>query len=443
MNDSVLRLLKKIVYTISLTLIAHTQIFSQVIDSTLLLPDKDMQWWKDAKFGLFIHYGVYAVHGRGEWAMFSEYMNISEYEKLKDKFNYNQDTPKRWVEIAQKAGCEYMVVTTRHHDGFSLFDTKFGDYDAVNSAAGRDIIKDYADAAHRAGMKMGFYYSPLDWRYPGFFFPDMYRASAEEMKKQTYTQVKELLTNYGKVDILWYDGGEDSWLGLGGIVWEGGQWKSRRPDKPYTGSFSWEPVKLNTMVRELQPQVVISERSGWMGDFVTRENSFGKKPNRPWEFCTNLGGSAWGWTPQAKHQVLSADSATQLLVKVVCMGGNLLLNVGPMANGEIEEIQAQRLEEIGIFLKKNGESIYGTKGGVYDDTWGGTTLTEKAIYVHILKAPADGKISIPATNRKIASAVILNTKEKIKFKQTDSGIELLALPATKKVADTIIKLSLK
>lgn len=443
MNNSKFKPLKKFCYAISLALLVHTQIFSQVIDSTLLLPDKDMQWWKDAKFGLFIHYGLYAVHGKGEWTMFNEYMDINEYAKLKDKFNYNQDAPKRWVEVAQKAGCNYMVVTARHHDGFSLFDTKFGDYDAVNSAAGRDIMKDYADAAHRAGMKMGFYYSPLDWRYPGFFFPDMYRASAEEMKKQTYTQVKELLTGYGKVDILWYDGGEDFWLGHGGIVWEGGQWKTRQFDKPYTGKFSWEPVKLNTMVRELQPQAVISERSGWMGDFVTRENAFGKKPNRPWEFCTNLGGSAWGWTPQAKYKVLSADSAIQLLVKVVCMGGNLLLNVGPMADGKIEDIQVQRLEEIGTFLKKNGESIYSTKGGVYDEAWGGTTLSEKAVYVHILKIPAGGKISIPAPGKKITSAVILHTNEKIRFKQTADSIELLELPATKKGADTIIKLSIK
>lgn len=443
MNVFKLTFLKKISCTILLALLVHTQLFSQVIDSTLLLPDKDMQWWKDAKFGLFIHYGLYAVHGRGEWALFSDYMNVDEYAKLKDKFNYKQDAPKRWVEIAQKAGCQYMVVTARHHDGFSLFDTKFGDFDAVNSAAGRDIMKDYADAAHSKGMKMGFYYSPLDWRYPGFFFPDMYRASAEEMKKQTYTQVKELLTDYGKVDILWYDGGEDSWLGLGGIIWEGGQWKSRPRNKPYTGNFSWEPLKLNTMVRSLQPNVVISERSGWMGDFVTRENSFGQKPNRPWEFCTNVGGGAWGWTPQAKHQALAGDSLIQLLAKVVCMNGNLLLNVGPMPDGSVEEIQVQRLEEIGNFLKKFGQSIYGTRGGMYDEKWGGTTISDKAVYAHVLKVPTDGKISIPPVHKKIASAVVLNTNEKIRFKQTATGIEITGLPANTKLADTIVKLGFK
>ncbi len=434
---------EKLLFTILLLLIVNVKTFSQVIDSTLLLADKDLQWWKDAKFGLFIHYGLYAVHGRGEWAMFSEYMDVDQYAKLRDKFNCKPDAPKRWVEVAQKAGCNYMVVTSRHHDGFSLFDTRFNDYDAVNSATGRDIMKDYADAAHKAGMKMGFYYSPLDWRYPGFFFPDMYRASAEEMKKQTYTQVEELLTNYSKVDILWYDGGEDNWLGHGGIVWSGGQWKSRGFDKPYKGSFSWEPVKLNTMVRKLQPTVVISERSGWMGDFSTRENSFGQKPNRPWEFCTNLSGGAWGWTPQAKHQILSRDSVIQLLAKVVCMNGNLLLNVGPMADGEIEEVQIQRLSEMGDFLRKYGESIYGTTGGVYDEAWGGTTYTEKAVYVHVLKTPVDGKLTIPAIDRKIVSAVILNNNIKTKFEQTAGGIKLTGLPVKEKFADTIVKLNFK
>lgn len=141
------------------------------------------------------------------------------------------------------AGCKYMVVTARHHDGFCLFDTRFGNYDARHSATKRDHIAEYVEATHRAGMKTGIYYSPLDWRYVGFFFPDLYRTNAEEMKKQTHTQVRELLTNYGKIDILWYDGGEDNWLGFGGLMWNG-SWHSRGFEKPYTGKFSWEPIKL-------------------------------------------------------------------------------------------------------------------------------------------------------------------------------------------------------
>jgi alpha-L-fucosidase len=181
----------------------------EVIDSTLLLSNQDMQWWRNAKFGMFIHFGLYAIPGKGEWAMFSEPIDAVEYAKLKDQFTCEKFSGKDWVEAAQNAGCKYMVVTARHHDGFSIFDTKFGDYSSVHSAAKKDLIAEYAKAAHEANMKMGIYYSPLDWRYPGFFFPDMYRTNAEEMKKQTYTQIRELLTNYGKVDILWYDGGED------------------------------------------------------------------------------------------------------------------------------------------------------------------------------------------------------------------------------------------
>jgi len=178
---------------------SHSQ---YVADSTLLLSRNDMQWWRDAKFGMFIHFGLYSILGRGEWVMFNDRIDKDEYAKLKDRFTCENFNAKQWVDIAKEAGCKYMVVTARHHDGFCLFDTHFGDFDAVNSAAKRDLIAEYIEAAHKADMKTGIYYSPLDWRYPGFFFPDMYRSSAEEMKRQTYTQVRELLTQYGKIDIL-------------------------------------------------------------------------------------------------------------------------------------------------------------------------------------------------------------------------------------------------
>ena len=211
-----------------------------------------------------------------------------------------------------------MVVTARHHDGFCLFDTHFGNYDAVQSAAHRDLIAEYVEAAHKAGMRTGIYYSPLDWRYPGYFLPDLYRTNAEEMKKQTYAQVRELLTQYGKVDILWYDGGEDNWLGFGGLMWNyaKGGWYTRGFEKPYTGKFSWEPIKLNRMVRELQPKIVISQRSGWMGDFDTQEMTFKGQSkdykDRPYEVCTLLGGDAWGWTPKSATQIMSLDSCIHL-----------------------------------------------------------------------------------------------------------------------------------
>ncbi len=415
-------------------------------DSTLLLSKKDMQWWRNAKFGLFIHFGLYSILGKGEWVMWQEQMDTADYAPLRDKFTCEKFDAKQWITIAKEAGCKYMVVTARHHDGFCLFSTKFGSYDAVHSAAKRDLIAEYVEAAHQADMKTGIYYSPLDWRYPGFFFPDLYRTNAEEMKKQTYTQVRELLSNYGRVDILWYDGGEDNWLGFGGLQWNG-SWYTRGFEKPYTGKFSWEPIKLNTMVRELQPKIVISQRSGWIGDFDTQERGFRGKPNdkedRPYELCTLLGGDAWGWTPKSATQVMSLDSVIQLLVKVVCQDGNLLLNVGPMPDGSIARAEVQRLKEIGIFLSKYGESIYNTRGGIYNDQWGGTTVSEKAIYVHILKAPADEAITLPPVSQKVTSARYMRNNNEVAFTQSNNGISLTNIADKQNDLDLIIRLDLE
>ena len=437
---------KKILTIVLLSIIFGRGVQCQeVIDSTLLLSNQDMQWWRNAKFGLFIHFGLYAIPGKGEWAMFSEPIDAVEYAKLKDQFTCEKFSGKDWVEAAQNAGCQYMVVTARHHDGFSIFDTKFGDYSSIHSAAKKDLIAEYAKAAHEANMKMGIYYSPLDWRYPGFFFPDMYRTNAEEMKKQTYTQIRELLTNYGKVDILWYDGGEDHWIGFGGLLWDPGKgWHTRSRETPYKGGFSWEPIKLNTMVRQLQPKVVINARSGWMGDFQSQEvNLKGKINDRPWELCTTLGGPAWGWTPFAVNQMMSRDSCIRLLVTVVCQDGNLLLNVGPKPDGSIEPAQVQRLKEIGDFLSKYGESIYNTRGGTFDKQWGGTTITDKAIYVHVLKIPTDGTINLPPIVNKIVSSKCMSNNKKVTFVQSEEGIRLTYLTGNyPNETDLIIKLVL-
>jgi alpha-L-fucosidase len=419
-----------------------------VADTTLLLPKNDMQWWRDAKFGLFIHFGLYSILGRGEWVMWNERMDTTNYSLLRQKFTCEKFDARQWVDIAKQAGCKYMVVTARHHDGFCLFDTKFGNYDSRNSAAGRDLIAEYVEAAHHAGIRTGIYYSPLDWRYPGFFFPDLYRTNAEDMKKQTYTQIRELLTNYGKIDILWYDGGEDNWLGYGGLMWTGAKgWYTRGFDKPYNGKFSWEPIKLNTMVRELQPKIVISQRSGWMGDFDSQEVGFrGKskdKQDRPYELCTLVGGDAWGWTPKAATYIMSLDSCVCLLVRVVSQDGNLLLNVGPRPDGSIEPAQAERLKEIGEYLAKYGESIYMTRGGIFDEQWGGTTVTDKAVYVHVLKVPADREINLPPISRKVASARYLRDHAKVKFDQSETGVLLTHIADKNNEPDLVIKLILK
>ena len=431
-----------------LVMLINTLNGQYVSDSTLLLPKNDMKWWRDAKFGLFIHYGLYSILGRGEWVMWNERIDTADYSPLRNQFTCGKFDAKQWVDIAKEAGCKYLVVTARHHDGFCLFDTQFGDYDSMNSAAKRDLIAEYVEAAHAAGMKTGIYYSPLDWRYPGFFFPDLYRSNAEEMKRQTYAQVRELLTHYGTIDILWYDGGEDNWLGYGGLMWAGAKgWTTRGFEKPYTGQFSWEPIKLNKMVRELQPKVVISQRSGWMGDFDSQEMGFRGRPkdneDRPYELCTLLGGDAWGWTSKSATQLMSLDSCIQLLVRVVSQDGNLLLNVGPRPDGSIEPAEVQRLKEIGHFLSRYGESIYATRGGIFDARWGGTTVTDKAVYIHVLKVPSDRMIHLAPISRRISSATYLRDNRKAAFDQCDEGISLNQIIDANNEPDLIIKLSLK
>jgi alpha-L-fucosidase len=335
-------------------------VFSQtkvLTEKELLLPDKDMEWFKDAKFGMFIHWGLYSIIGKTEWVMLNEYRDVNKYAELSKQFDAKKFNADTWATIAEEAGMKYMVLVTKHHDGFSLWDSEASKdgFNSMNSAAHKDFVADYVKAATKKGLRVGLYYSPLDWRFPGFFFPSMYRASAEEMKAQTYGQVKELLTNYGKIDLLWYDGGEDTWLGLGGLEYGGKtpSWHRRDKDKPYTGEFSWEPLKLNSMVRELQPKIVINPRNGWKGDFDTRENSpGGTQLDRPWENELIIAKGGWGWVPNFKLRTL--DELLTRLVSVVCKGGNLLLNVGPRPDGEIEPAQVEQLKEIGRWLKING-----------------------------------------------------------------------------------------
>ena len=176
--------------------------------------EKRIEDWKDLRYGMFIHWGLYSLLERGEWVMWSEAIDKDEYRKLMHRFTAETFDPHAWAQVAKDAGMKYMVLTTRHHDGFSLWDSpgSYEQFTSMHSAAHRDIVREYVDACREAGLKVGFYYSPLDWRFPGFFFPRMYRQSADQLRKQTFDQVRELLTNYGKIDILWFDGGEDYWL---------------------------------------------------------------------------------------------------------------------------------------------------------------------------------------------------------------------------------------
>lgn len=416
--------------------------------SRFSLAPKDMQWWREARFGMFIHWGVYAIPAKGEWLMWSDQIPFREYRKLAEQFNPAKFDADAWAACARAAGMKYMVLTTRHHDGFCLFESKVSDFTSVKTAAKRDFIAEYVVACRKAGLKVGFYYSPLDWRFPGFFFPNMYRESAEAMKQQTYDQVRELLTNYGKIDILWFDGGGDDWLGFGGIEWGGDKpgWHSRDSKWPQTEHFKgpplWEAEKLYAMIRQLQPKIVMNDRAGspgigWKGDFGTPEGRIGEfNTKRAWETCDTLAGS-WGYCRGSTMR--SLRNCIHMLVNCATRDGNLLLNTGPTADGEIEARQVRRLGQVGQWLDQYGESIYATRGGpITPQNWGGTTHRGNRIYVHVLDWTED-EILLPAIKQKIRKSYALTCRSANVIVGKE-GIRISVPAKDRQTPDTIVVL---
>ena len=399
--------------------------------------------WREARFGLFIHWGIYAIPARGEWVQWNEQIPVEEYAKLADQFKPVKFDANAWVAAAKAAGMKYMVLTTRHHDGFALFDDPGSDFTSVKTAAHRDFVADYVKAARAGGMLVGLYYSPLDWRFPGFYFPDLYLANAEMMRDQYHRQMRELLSNYGKVDILFFDGGEKNWLQFGGHWVSGARWEKRPQGQSYQGRFSWQTEKVYAMLRELQPGVVINGRADMPEDFHSREGdrALGDfDAEHPWELCTTLAGGAWGW--KAGAPIKSLHDSVQLLVKTVGRDGNFILNVGPRPDGQIDPPQVQRLKEIGDWLAKNGESVYATRGGPFlPGAYGVSTYRDQKVYVHVLDWKGATKLLLPAIPAKVVRTSALTGGEATVF-QTGQGIEISVPASNQNDTDTIVVLEL-
>jgi len=415
----------------------------------LVLSAADMQWWLDAKFGMFIHWGLYAIPAQGEWYMHDKNVPADEYRKLMEQFNPQHYDAAAWAKVAKDAGMKYMVLTARHHDGFALWDSpsSWKEFDAVHAAAKRDLIAPYVKAARDAGIRVGLYYSPMDWRFPGYFDPKGQPENAALLKKQAWGQVEELLTKYGQIDVLWYDGG---WMSMRG---------SDADAEPF-----WESNKLAQFARSINPKLVISPRSGWIGDYDTAEGSgqvTGPIRKRPWEKCLNLNDVSWGYN--ARQNVMSRNRAVNMLVNTVVRGGNMLLNVGPDKDGVVPEAHVARLKEIGDWLAKYGESIYNTRPGPFQpvDRQYGATFRGKTVYVHILSwapVPAPRRRGAPAAappavvsqpdtlvlpgvlKQKVVRARVLTGDGAVTCAQNDAGVTL-KLPVEKHDSlDTIIAL---
>ena len=401
----------------------------------LNLTEEDMQWWRDAKIGMFVHWGLYSILGRGEWVRHNEQIPWEEYTALADQFCPEAFDMHEWTDLAKEFGAKYMVMVTRHHDGFALWNSpgSYQNFTSWNTASHRDFVKEYTDCAREAGLRVGLYYSPMDWRFPGYFDPkgEEDPANADNallMKKQCYDQVRELVSNYGKIDILWYDGG---WLAHKG--------------SDTSSSWFWEPVKLNKMAREYNPKMIMNPRSGWEGNFYCDEGSHeitGKIIPVPWEknMCV-CSGCSWGW--MADDPVSDFDWLIHMLVDVVTRDGNLLLNVGPDKNGHIRPDVAERMRQIGAWLRENGDTIYKTRGGPIEpvDHVYGTTYRENEIFLHILDTEAFRNEVLPSIPYEITSCTYKG--EVLCFTQDEAQIQIQLPENLEKEADTIIRIRLK
>lgn len=403
-------------------------------DPELHLTEKDIKWWRDSKLGLFIHWGLYALVGKGEWSYFNQKIPEDTYRKLAcDEFKpelTGKEIAQEWIGMAKSAGAKYAVMVTRHHDGYSLWDSKHSwkNFTTMHLGPKEDYVRFFTEECHKQNIHTGLYYSPMDWRFPGYFDPIGLRDNALLMKEQAYKQIEELGTKYGKIDIMWYDGG----------------WLSHKGSDAAAAWF-WEPIKLNKMLRSYQPNIMVTPRSGYKGDFRCDEGPGeiqGGIIAEPWEKCMSLS-SAWGYIPGDKYWPL--DYIITMFVNVICRNGNLLLNVGPDPSGRIPGEAKEILYGIGRWLDRNSEAVYGTRAGLWEpvDKIYGTTMKEDTVYLHILDCEAFENEILPSINQKIKKISLLNG-EVIDYTQDTAGIRIHIPESVKeeKCIDTIVKIYL-
>jgi len=386
--------------------------------SYLKAKPKIVQQWRDLKFGLFIHWGPVSLKGteigwsrggerRGRTGRGSIPAEI--YDNLYKQFNPVKFNAREWIKIARDAGMKYLVFTSKHHDGFSMFDSKLTDYKISNSPFKRDVVKELADACHDAGLWLGYYYSPVDW-----YHPDYRTKTHEKYIRFMHNQLREICTNYGRIDIIWFDG-------LGGSAQD------------------WDSDKLFKMIRQLQPNVIINNRAGLPADYDTPEQRIGSfQPTRPWETCMTIC-RQWAWKPN--DQMKSLQQCLHTLIRVVGGNGNLLFNVGPMPDGRIEPRQVERLKEMGDWLKQYGQTIYDTRGGPFKPgAWGASTHKDNTIYLHLLD-PKEIPLVLPAIDKKILASQVL-TGGTATVTQTKEKIIVNVPPNSRRDINTVIKLIL-
>jgi alpha-L-fucosidase len=387
-----------------------------------------MTWWKEAKFGLFIHWGVYSVPagmyngkeipGLGEWIMNKAKIPMAVYQSYAKQFNPVKYNPEAWVKAAKNAGIKYIVITSKHHDGFALFDSKVSGWNVVNATPyGKDLLKPLVEACRKEGIKIGFYYSQAqDWNHPGGVAGGGHWDKAQDGDFDKYIdeialpQVKEILVNYGGLDIIWWDTPQDM-----------------------------TPARAQKFMDLLKgyPNLIINNRlgGGFKGDTETPEQYVPATgfPGRNWESCMTMN-DTWGYKSYDQNWK-SAKTMLRDLADVASKGGNMLLNIGPTSLGEIPQPSIDRLSEIGKWMKKNGPSIYGTSPSPFPYlSWGRCTRKGQKLFLHIFNYPSNGELALPLSN-KITNAYLLNSPKKKLVVTNGNGRSIIKLPL--QIPDTI------
>ena len=408
--------------------------------TTIDLSNDRNSWFIHDRFGLFIHWGLYSAAARHEWVKSRERLTDEHYQRYFDHFDPDLYDPTEWARVAKRAGMKYAVITTKHHDGFCLWDSQLTEYKAPKTPAGRDLLRPFVDAFRAEGFKIGFYHSLIDWHHPEFPIDGLHsqrddlafreRAKYRDIRKYAeylHGQVRELLTGYGQIDVLWLD--------------------FSYPNRDYgwskgKGKDDWQSERLVAMVRELMPNVLLDNRADVPGDFVTPEQVQPKGwvevdgQRVVWEACQTLNGS-WGYDRDNLNWK-SPDLLVRMLVDSVSKGGNLLLNVGPTARGELEPRAVATLDVIGRWLRQHGRAIYGcTASELTPPPDGRYTQRGDRLYLHLLDWPFR-HVHLPGLGGKVAYAQLLHDGSEVQVAETQVSADDLTLTLPIQPPDVVV-----
>jgi len=364
--------------------------------------EQRMQWFEDAKLGIFIHWGIYSVNGTSEsWAFFNEHISHADYMKQIEGFTAAKWNPDEWASLIKESGAQYTVITTKHHDGVALWDTKYGNSNMLhNSPAKRDLITPFAEAVRKQGMKLGLYYSLIDWSYPDY--PNFtrkekrYKVEEDSARFAKFTeynlgQIKEL--GQFKPDLYWFDGD-----------WE-------------QSAERWHAPEIRRMIMENNPDAIINSRLQGYGDYSTPEQGvpIHQPKSRYWELCLTMNDS-WGYYPTDTNYK-TVNQVIRIFVDCVSKGGNLLLDIGPKADGTIPQEQVAILKGLGRWTNKHAEAIYGTRAGIDGDYFNGYSALSKdstTLYLYLDNHPT-GEVLVKGLMNKVESCYVVGSKQEISF----------------------------